>query len=124
MESPDQLLSWTDEEVAREIRRQLPASATFVCEWRGGTWTARLESDGAVTFTIEHIDHRMALYAVYGHLWLRDHRPPPQGSLWDASTPRPTTASVTRYVQSSFPDPEDLDPAQVASVYGLSPKKG
>jgi hypothetical protein len=124
LESPDELLSWSDEEVESEILCHLPASTLFVCDWHDGVWSARVESGGSLAFAFEHVDRRMALYAVYGHLWLRGHRPPPPGSQWDVSAPRPTIVSVTRHVQSSLADPEDLDPVQVASVYGLSSQKG
>jgi hypothetical protein len=123
LEAPDKLLSWTDEEIEREIQRHLPVSCAFSCKWREGSWRARVESDDAsVALEVENIDRRMAFYAVYGHLWLRNHRSEP-GSQWDSTTPRPTVASVTRYVQSSIAEPEDLDPDHVASVYGLSPSQ-
>lgn len=61
----------------------------------------------------------MALYALYGQLWLKSHRSP-SGTQWDPGALRPSVASVTRYVQENLPDPEDLDPSQVAAVYGLT----
>src|SRR5690606_24684793 len=120
LEPPDLLLTWTEAEIEHEICRQLPPSAAFVCQRTGSGWDVRIELAGEPDSLFEHVDKRMALYAAYGHLWLRRQRPTPQGSQWDASVPRPTVASVNQYVQTTFADPEDLDPAQVASVYGLA----
>lgn len=61
----------------------------------------------------------MALFTLYAQLWLRDYRSQP-GSQWDWATPRPSVASVSRYVHERFADPEDLDPSEVSAVYGLS----
>jgi hypothetical protein len=118
---PDELLSWTDEEVEHEIVRHVIA---YICEWRDGAWCVCIEVEGGAAFAAEHVDRRMALYDVYGHLWMKDHRGPAPGSPWDFSTPRPTVASVTQQVHSILEDPADVDPAEVASVYGLSSQKG
>jgi len=116
------LASWTDAEIEREIRRLMTPPLSFACEWDEGVWRARIfdAAAGLILHEDESVDRRLALYAVYGHLWLKDHRSQP-GSQWDASAPRPSVASVTRYVHSTLADPADLDPAQVAAVYGLAP---
>lgn len=95
---------------------------SFRCEWAEGLWIARIldATDGQVLHEYKSVDRRLVLYAVYGHLWLKGHQTQP-GSQWDASVPRPSVTSVTRHVHSTLADPEDLDPSQVAAVYGLAP---
>ena len=112
-------LSWTDAQLEHEIARHVPESLEFFCEWRNVVWSARIESGSDVVHVSEHVDRRTALYAVYGYLWLKDAPPPVAGSSWDPGAARPTTASVSRYVQSLIADPDDLDPDQVAAVYGI-----
>lgn len=128
MIAPDELLSWTETQIEDEIRRIAPVDSELVCDWREGGWSARLERSSeqgsAVLQASLHVDRRMALYDVYGHLWLERQPRSPGASVWDTSAARPTTASVSRYVQAKYRDPEDLDPAEVAAVYGIPPSEG
>jgi len=122
---PDETLAWTDAQVEAAIVAVLPQGKEFACEWQDGLWVARVESqhDGAVTGVHEavHIDRRMALYEVYAVLWL-ERQPRPSGpNMWDPNVPRPTRASVSQFIQSRQSDPEDLNPVEVAAVYGVCP---
>lgn len=124
-------LSWSDEQLEHEIVQHVPEPLEFVCEWREDHWSARIESGGEALHAAAHVDRRTALYSVYGFLWLREQTPPIPGSAWDPNGARPSIASVSRYVQSMVAEPEDLDPEQIAAVYGIpndarraEPKKG
>lgn len=123
MTPPDETLAWTDAQIEFEIARHIPDNAEFVCEWLENLWSARVErrveSDVHVVVASEHFDRRMVLYDVYGLLWLQAQPRPTRPSIWDPTTARPTVASVSSYVQSRVEDPEDLDPKEVAAVYGI-----
>jgi hypothetical protein len=120
---PDETIAWTDAQIEFEIARQIPDDSEFVCEWQENVWAARVEHrvDGEVQVSLSsvHVDRRMALYDIYGLLWLQGQPRPSGPSAWDPATPRPTVASVSGYVQSRIADPEDLDPEEVAAVYGI-----
>lgn len=123
MIAPDELLAWTDAEIEDEIRRLAPADSDLVCEWQEGAWSVRLVQLSGALHASLHVDRRMALYDVYGHLWLERQPGASTGSAWSVASSRPTTASVSRYVRSRYGDPEDLDPSEVAAVYGLPSSK-
>lgn len=122
---PDETLSWTDAQLEFAIARNMPNGTEFVCEGVPGGWSARierLEPDGLrIVHAVESIDRRMVLYDVYGYLWLRGRPAPRKGSIWDPTTPRPTRAAVTQLVHERLEDPEDLNPEEVAAVYGVGP---
>lgn len=123
MTPPDETLAWTDAQIEFEIARQIPDDSEFVCEWQEYAWAARIErhvgGDVQVVHSSIHVDRRMALYDVYGLLWLQTQPRPVGPSAWDPTIRRPTVASVSGYVQSLISDPEDLDPKEVAAVYGI-----
>lgn len=125
----DEILSWSDARIEAEIARGVPEDSDFVCEWEDTHWSARIEvlsptEPATVLHIVEHIDRRMALYAVYGYLWMKGKPPPEPGSAWDPSSSRPTVASVSEFVRSMVADPEDLNPEEVAAVYGFPSTKG
>lgn len=128
MEPLDELLSWTDAQIEVEVASHVEEGLEFVCEWRDGVWSARIEAVASpdaiprVLHAVENVDRRMALYDIYGYLWLRNHVAP-AGSRWDATTPRPTIVSVTQQVHGRVADPEDVDPDEVAAVYGIPRSK-
>jgi hypothetical protein len=124
---PDETLAWTDAQIEFEIARQLLDDSELVCEWQDCMWAVRIERHVAgevqLVHSVAHIDRRMALYDVYGLLWLQGQPRPVGPSMWDPTTPRPTAVSVARYVQSILGDPDDLDPKEVAAVYGIAPSQ-
>lgn len=118
MQSPDDARAWSDSQIEGEIARSVGA-LDFVCEWVGAAWVARIEAPaGEVVYQGESVDRRLALLNVYGYLWLKEQPPVVQGSVWDPTTARPGQAPVPKPAQS-IPDPEDLDPDEVAAVYGI-----
>lgn len=125
MTPPDETLSWHDDELEFEIARSTPESSEFVCEWRDGGWSARVEridqGETRVLHAVVHMDRRMALYDMYGHLWLQSQPVPAKGSVWDPTTPRPSVSAVSRYVHEKWVEPEDLNPEEIAAVYGIGP---
>lgn len=123
MEAPDELLSWSESQIEIEIVSSLN-DLEFVCEWEGSGWSARIETPVAegerthVIYTAANADRRLALLDVYGYLWLKEQPAPIKGSPWDPEQARPSKAPVPKASQS-VADPEDLDPDQIAAVYGI-----
>lgn len=123
MESPDDIRAWSDGQIEVEIASSV-GSLDFVCEWVGSAWVARIEVPGSesvepkVVYQGESVDRRLALLNVYGYLWLKEQPAVAQGSMWDPTGRRPGQAPVRKREQD-IRDPEDLDPEQVAAVYGI-----
>ena len=121
MTPPDATLAWSDAQLEAEISDHIPEDAEFVCEWLNDVWSARVERQGEAVHAATHLDRRMALYEVYGVLWLSLQPVATRPTPWDPTLPRPTVASVSQYIRSQLADPEDLDPVEVAAVYGVRP---
>lgn len=123
--SPDEIYTWSDSQIEGEIATTLPEGVELVCSWKDGLWSVRGElvegGEVSVLWAHEHLDRRMALLNTYAALWLKDKPPVPEDSPWSTERPRPTRQSVAQYVRRrQVSDPEDLDPSEVASVYGVS----
>jgi hypothetical protein len=123
LETPDNIVSWSDHQIEVEIASALH-DLEFVCEWVRPVWSARIETSvpegqkPSLIHAAESADRRMALLDVYGYLWLKEQRAPVRGSLWDPEQERPRQAPV-RNIGPAVADPEDLDPDQIAAVYGI-----
>lgn len=123
----DEILTWTNADVRMQIGKLLPEGWTFTCnlDQENHFWVAEVKNeDGEVSWGTFNPDERLALLAVFGHMWSKSHKRPAPGTPWG---PR-RQELIRRYVTSRVerpPDPEDLDPEEVASVYEsvLNPKK-
>lgn len=88
----------------------------------GGYWAVKLQhldedSQTIIELEREGADKRLVLLDVFGWLWLRDMPKPSTDSPWVRKN-NPTIATVTRRFQGShLPDPEDLDPEEIAKVH-------
>jgi hypothetical protein len=113
---------WTESRLQDEVSQLLPSGCSLVTVMEDSTWVLRLVQEVLVSgnlrenvlWEVEHFDKRQALFEAYGRLWLGPH---PSSGTWSPTKPRPTPETVTRFVVSPEPDPEDLDPSEIASVY-------
>jgi hypothetical protein len=118
----EEMTAWTVDELRTEIAALLPDEWRFRSGWDGNLtrWAAfieRLEDEKwAVVWHGESPDERLLLFNAFGNLWLERQPKPASGSPWDPF--RQTRRGPMRVPTSSgVPDPEDLDPAEVAAVY-------
>ncbi len=117
---PSDIADWSADRLEYEIQALLPPNTSFTCEFQDVSWVGKLEGPG-VSWRLEHEDKVALLYSAYGLLWSKDRKPTaPQ---WSSDKDRPTVKSVTQYVADKFKDLEDLDPAEIDSVYKHSKHK-
>ena len=131
MATLEEVTAWSVDEIRAEIRATLPAGWVFEeKQLPRGVRRARFlrpdaKGDLVPVWGDTHMDERLLLLGAYGLLWTRDHRPHPD-SPWIRRN-NPTREAVTRQViakqRCSVPDPEDVDPEEVAAVYEKARKK-
>jgi hypothetical protein len=122
--APEEISAWSIEELEAEIQKGLPEGWSFHSHPApDGYWEYKIQSLGDLGPVIhmekENADRRLGLLDVYGWLWLETLPKPPEGSPW-ALRRDVTIGVVTGHANirgSEIPDPEDLDPAEVALVH-------
>lgn len=121
--APEEISAWSVEELEAEIQNALPKGWTLFSQLTEGYWAFRLQSSGEnepeVHLEKENADRRLGLLDVYGWLWLETTPKPPAGSPWGPRREL-TVGIVTGHANikgSNVPDPEDLDPAEIARVH-------
>lgn len=123
----EDVLAWSNQDVRMEISLLLPAGQNFRC-YQDDDLLWRIEilhnEFGTVLWGTVAMDERLALFALYGHLWAKSQKRPPPEQPWGPRRQELIKKYVTQRVERP-PDPEDLDPEEVASVYEevLNPKK-
>lgn len=126
MPSIEQIATWTVEEILGEIQRLLPEGTAFVEAAKEGWHVATVQQRGAenaepqILWTDNGPDRRLVLLNAFGWLWLRGQKP--KHPAWK---PR-GTEPARRHPAGAFPtvpDPPDLDPENVRSVYENPPKR-
>lgn len=123
--APEEISAWSIEELEAEIHAALPQGWTLSSRhasdgyWEFAVKSVTEESEPLIRLERENADRRLGLLDVYGWLWLEGLPKPPAGSPW-APRRELTVGIVTGHANvkgSSIPDPEDLDPAEVARVH-------
>ncbi len=123
--SPEEISAWSVVELEAEIRATLPKGWGLLSHYAPeGYWEFKLQSlddnlDPVTHAERENADRRLGLLDVYGWLWLETSPKPSKGSPW---APRGdlTGDIVTGHATVKgprVPDPEDLDPAEIALVH-------
>ena len=110
----EEITAWSVDELSTEIRVLLPPDIEFVLNFQEGYFVASLVNklDGTRIFEEAHPDQRLVLLNTFGHLWSR-----PSVS---TNTPWCRKGEIPRKVVQttcSLPDPEDLDPSEIQSLY-------
>lgn len=127
MPSYAEMTAWSLDEVRGQLREALPEG------WKvergddaGHLWLRLLRPEGegwAVEWDNYHFDERTLLLDAYCWLWLQTQPQPTRLSNWGRRQGELTSRGVTRRVLSSLPDPEDLDPDEILSVYDEAARK-
>lgn len=123
--APEEISAWSIDELEAEIASTLPAGwKLFSQHTSEGYWELSVRStneDGqsVVHLERENADRRLGLLDVYGWIWLEKSPKPPAGSPW---SPRQglTIGIISGHANirgSKIPDPEDLDPVEIALVH-------
>lgn len=127
MPSIEEIATWTIEEILGEIARLLPEGTVFVEAAKEGWHVATVQQKGAentesqVLWTDNGPDRRLVLLNAFGWLWLRG-----QKTHHPAWKPRPGGKPARPHPfgpSPQVPDPPDLDPKHVRSVYENPPKR-
>jgi hypothetical protein len=122
MPAPEEISAWSLDEIRAEIRALLPAGWTATdAKNSGGYWIVTIESPGEYGSVLELVeanaDERLALLNAFGWLWTKSLPKPGGDSPWQRRgevTPPKHAASGSG---TSVPDPDDLDPKEIAQVY-------
>lgn len=116
---------WTEDRLQDEITHLLPQDTVLAADFENSVWVLRLmkmvvsgeNSHGKTLWTVEHFDKKYALFEAYKRL---APKPAVAHGIWSPNKVRPTPETVTHSVVSKEPDPEDVDPEWIASVYDKS----
>jgi len=119
MPSVEEMTAWTPEDIEAEIRVALPKDWQFEygCSETGG-WAVIRDAEGEPKWETAMVpDERLLLFDAYG--WLITRNAVPRLPAWRRRRGEIPTPRVGHYSLPgvSVPDPEDLDPAEVAAVY-------
>jgi hypothetical protein len=125
MPTLEEMTAWSLEEIRGEVKRLLTKGWSFSIVWdqEEQIWFAQIERDPGedegpdpvVVWSGFGPDEKILLFNVYGWLWLKI-QPKPQGASPWVRKRELTTVGVTRKALG-IPDPEDVDPEEVLSVY-------
>lgn len=117
MPSVEEMSAWTEEETRAAIHVLLPEGWHFNLLRREGMLVAQfLGPDGGEIWARAEPDRKILLLNAYGWLWSRGKSP--EHPMWRSRT-KLTRVPVHRVGLPGVevPDPEDLDPEEVVSVY-------
>lgn len=120
----EEMSAWTADEIQAHIQAALPSTIlfSFGLDKDGGVWSVRfdrIEQDGSIVglWSDTGFEHRILLLNAYGWIWNQIAPRPDHASPWIRRREITAEAVTRRVVFGHVPDPEDLDPDEVDSVY-------
>ena len=118
--SLEEMALWDAEAVHGAILADIPADWQFATNQTNGWHDAKiLDGDGNVCWQETMADQLLLLLSAYSWLHLRNHKT--QHPAWKPRTrevrPLETLAGRASHPNIVVPDPEDLDPDEVRTVY-------
>ena len=121
MPTPEEVSAWSFDEILAEIQALLPeGSRVTPVSNPDGYWIVTVERDTPEGLEVDlretRPDRRLAALDVFGQLWLRNAPQPSKDSPWVRRNEL-RQAVVPKRTAPHVPDPEDLDPTEVDSVY-------
>lgn len=137
----EEMTAWSVGEIQGEIHALLPKGLNFeALPDEGGFWTVSFwrvdeeTGDKKVVWVETGPDQRIQLFNAYGWLWSQRRPKPPGHSPWqerrrEVGEDQINRAAARRHLPRTSPggrrapDPEDLDPDEVRSVYEQARKK-
>jgi hypothetical protein len=126
MPSIEEISAWSVQDILSEIQRLLPEGFRFTEAAKEGWCIASVQQtvaespEAKVLWSDSGPDRRLLLLNAFGWIWLRGQTP--KHPAW---RPRPGGQPVRRHPAPfpKVPDPPDLDPAEIRSVYEKGPKR-
>jgi hypothetical protein len=122
--SLEEMTAWSTEETLSEVYSILPANWKFRYGTGGPYPTASIiDEQGGVRWESGFPDFKMLLFDAYG--WLREHlhKQDPSHPAWETRKRDdfrvPCTGKVGLANSPPVPEPGDIDPDEVAMVYGI-----
>ena len=119
MFSLEEMSSWDVQDVRAAIISDLPGGWKFIAEVVNGWYFAKFLDDvERVVWEDQSADQRLLFFSAYGWMHLRNHKPRIPAWKLRTSEVNPTETIAGRAAPHiEVPDPEDLDPEEVRSVY-------
>ena len=116
----EEMSAWGLEDIESAIHHDLPKGCTFQRGYNEDVagWASISDAEGKIVWETDNVpDERILLLNVYG--WLLSRQTKARHPAWVRrfeTTPRPVIGPLS-LPGVSIPDPEDLDPTEVGSVY-------
>jgi hypothetical protein len=122
MPTLDEMSTWTVDEINAQILKLVPASLKFELETHPDHWRASYKTENGVVWSEDHYALRILLLSAY--MWLHQRLHPVRvHPAWRPSPSRPLVPVHPSGGSPPVPDPSDLDPAHIASVYAERARK-
>jgi hypothetical protein len=131
----EELSYWSIAAIREGLPRLLPEGWVFEESPSEGLWGAKIYSPDKVEWQERSFDERLLLLGAYGFLWMLGYKSNEDSPWFRPNTqtredslakinsvqfvPVFNTAKVVPMSRPNVPDPPDLDPSEVFSVYGL-----
>jgi hypothetical protein len=114
-----EMTTWSAQDVQGAILSDLPSGWQFSAKIVNGWHVAKFVDDAdLVVWEEQSADQRLLFFTAYGWLHLRGHKPKIPAWKLRTGEVNPSQTIVGRASSHvEVPDPEDLDPAEVAAVY-------
>jgi hypothetical protein len=115
MASLQEMSAWSAEEAYREVMASMPDGWSFSITRQEGPWVGLfLDTDGGQVWRSEpSADPRIVLIESY--VWIHIGRSEPSDPRWARRPDRP--AAPPMGFKSNVPDPDDLNPEEIAGLY-------
>ena len=119
MPTLEEMTAWDNDELRAEIYALLPDDWHYDFRTEPQQYMLRLGGPEGVVWWQAGMSYRVLLFDCYGWLWTRQHKT--VNPIWaprDGETLVPVYRRATQAVVGTTDGPEDLDPAEIAMVYG------
>jgi hypothetical protein len=115
--SLSEMTTWSTEEARDEVQRTLPSGWTFKITHQRPFQATIADGDGKSHWEGFNYEERLILLDAYVYLALREAPRATEGP-WAIRHGELTSETVQRQAMK-LPDPEDLDPAELAMAYSV-----
>ena len=122
MATLEEMTTWAPDDIQGEILTMLPEGWRFEFIPEDQQWRARfLNAEGTILWWNTYIEPRFLLFDAFGWLFRRHHKT--VNPIWTPRSQREFVPVGKVGLQGvTVPDPEDLDPDEIAAVYSGRPK--
>lgn len=115
-----EIAHWSVDDVNAQILILLPKGWNFDLQTHPDHWRAAFKAETGEVWAEEHYELRLLMLSAYGWLW-QQRNPTRTHPAWVPQPSRPLVA--VHPAAQSVPDPEDLVPSHIRSVYSEHARK-